>query len=388
MKIAFHVPRAWFIGGGHSGDHVLVESLFKAFQAGGHEVEFVSRLDARDFWREKAPLRRLIGEALAVRRRMKKFSPDAWLVYSPSVTYPDFFGWWMRPRRYVLYAAAKGRPERLPRGLRWLYVLAHRMSLRRADAVAAFRPAVAERLRAGSVDPGKVHVLPPAVQPWATVPSRDDARSRLDIPRDAPIVLCVSRLSRPMNHGKPGKTEMILDLLDALARLPEAQLLLVGDGKGRATVEKHVAEKGLADRVRLAGSVEDVRPYFAACDVYAYPHPLDRVWVSVLEAQACGRPVVTMRTDSGEISIQHGRTGLLAGDLEEFREQLGSLTGDRARCEGMGDEARDFIARSHTIGVRVGQIEALLSGRAPGPASWRFGMHRSARRHSDSRTPP
>ncbi|HZI65141.1 MAG TPA: glycosyltransferase family 4 protein [Thermoanaerobaculia bacterium] len=369
MRIAFHVPRAWFIGGGHSGDHVLVESLFQALQAAGHEVEFVSRLDARDFWREKAPLRRLLAEAFAVRRRMKQFSPDAWLVYSPSVTYPDFFGWWLRPRRYVLYAAAKGRPERLPTALRWLYVLAHRLSLRRADAVAAFRPAVAERLRAGSVDPEKVHVLPPAVQPWETVPSREEARGVLGVAGDAPVVLCVSRLSRPMNHGRPGKTEMILDLLDALAPLPAARLLLVGDGKGRAAVEKRVAEKGLTDRVRLAGSVEDVRPYFAACDVYAYPHPLDRVWVSVLEAQACGRPVVTMRTDSGEISIQDGRTGLLANDLDEFRENLGVLTSDRARCERMGEKARDFIARSHTIGVRVGQLEALLSGRAPGPAA-------------------
>ena len=365
MRIAFHVPRAWYIGGGHSGDHVLVESLFSALKEKGHEVEFVSRLDVRDFWRDKAPLRRLIAEAVAVRGRMKRFLPDAWLVYSPSVTYPDFFGWWLRPRRYVLYAAAKGRAERLPRGLRWLYVLAHRMSLRRADSVAAFRPAVAERLRVGSVDPGKVHVLPPAVQPWATVPSREDARSRLGLAGDAPVVLCVSRLSRPMNHGRPGKTEMLLDLLEAVAPLPAVQLLLVGDGKGREAIEKRVAEKGLAERVRLAGSVDDVRPYFAACDVYAYPHPLDRVWVSVLEAQACGRPVVTMRTDSGEMSVKDGHTGLLANDLDEFHEQLASLTADRARCEGMGRAARDFIARSHAMDVRVGEIEALLTREEP-----------------------
>ena len=363
MRIAFHVPRASFIGGGHSGDHVLVESLFNALKEAGHEVEFVSRLDARDFWREKAPLplRRLIAEAFAVRRRMRRFSPDAWLVFSSSVTYPDFFGWWLRPRRYVLYAAAKGYPERLPRRLRWLYVLAHRRSLRRADAVVAARPAAAGRLRTAGVEPEKVHVLPPAVQPWATLPTRDEARRLLGLAKDAPIVLCVSRLSHPANGGRPGKTEMLLDLLDAVAPLPAVQLLLVGDGRGRAKVEERVAKRGLAERVRLAGSVEDVRPYFAACDLYAYPHPLDRVWVSVLEAQACGRPVVTMRTESGEISVEDGRTGLLATDLDEFRAQLASLTADRARCERMGRAARNFIARSHTIDVRVGQIEALLT---------------------------
>ena len=176
--------------------------------------------------------------------------------------------------------------------------------------------------------------------------------------------------SRSTRHGsRPSKKSRRAPAARGDTALPAVQLLLVGDGKGRPTVEKRVAKKGLAERVRIAGSVEDVRPYFAACDVFAYPHSLDRVWVSVLEAQAYGRPVVTMRTDSGEISVEDGRTGLLATDMNEFREQLASLTADRARCERMGEAARDFIARTHTIGVRVGQIEDLLEGRALRSAS-------------------
>ena len=43
---------------------------------------------------------------------MQRFAPEGWVVYMPSVTYPDLFGWWQRPARYVVFAADKGRRER------------------------------------------------------------------------------------------------------------------------------------------------------------------------------------------------------------------------------------------------------------------------------------
>jgi hypothetical protein len=59
----------------------------------GLEVEVVSYLDAREVGRGRIPARRVLGEAVRVRKRMRRFRPDAWLVYTPSVTYPDLFGW-------------------------------------------------------------------------------------------------------------------------------------------------------------------------------------------------------------------------------------------------------------------------------------------------------
>jgi glycosyltransferase involved in cell wall biosynthesis len=359
VKIAFHVPRATYLGPWHSGDHVLVESLISGLRKRGHQVEIASRLSVRDVGRGRIPARRLVRETIAARRRMRRFSPDAWLVYGPSVTYPDLLGWWQRPRRYVLFAAHQGKPERLPRRLRRLFAFAHERSLQRADRIANLRP---KRLFPGLEE--KVQVLPPAVDLWDSIPSQEEARRGLALPQDATIVLCVSRLTEQKNAGRPGKTEMILDLLDAIASLPgDVLLLIVGEGAGRQRVESRVAERGLKKRVRLTGSVEDVKLFYAACDVFAYPYGLDRPWVSVLEAQACGRPVVTMRTHSAETTVLDGRTGVLAGDLNEFRDHLASLTSDRRRCESMGREARDYIARSHSIDVRTGQLEELLGAR-------------------------
>src|SRR5947208_16781000 len=51
----------------------------------GHEVRVVSRLDARDFWLGRLPTRRLMAEAALVRSDMKRFAPDAWLIYCPAI---------------------------------------------------------------------------------------------------------------------------------------------------------------------------------------------------------------------------------------------------------------------------------------------------------------
>jgi glycosyltransferase involved in cell wall biosynthesis len=158
---------------------------------------------------------------------------------------------------------------------------------------------------------------------------------------------------------------MVVDLLSVVASLsPDVMIVLAGDGPGRPRIESEVAQLGLGNRVRLAGAVEHgaIQWLFAACDVYAQPFPLDSPSLSVLEAQACGRPVVTMRTGSAELTVDAGRSGLLADTLEEFEEHLAALTSDRARCAVMGRHARQFIADFHSNEVRARQIEELLAG--------------------------
>lgn len=362
LRIAFHAPRARFLSGGYTGDHVLAGALLAGLRERGHEVKVVTEVDVSEAARGRVPGRRLLRELVSVRRAMKAFAPDAWFVYGPAAAYPDLFGWWQRPKRYVLYQADAGRATRVPRRWRFLYGLAHRRSLARADVVGIYRPRTAERLRRGGVPADRLRVVLPAVRPWQELPSRQEARRTLGLDDEAPVILCVSRLARRRKDGRPGKAEMVLDLLAAFARLPsEARLVVIGDGHERRRVEEQAAALGLNDRLRLIRSVPDVGPYLAACDVFAYPYTLDRPWVSVLEAQAAGRPVVTMRTDSADLTIDPGRTGLLAADLQEFEQQLAALVADRRRCREMGRAARRYALGFHSLDVRIAQIEALLA---------------------------
>jgi glycosyltransferase involved in cell wall biosynthesis len=351
----------------------MTKNLIEALTARGHRIEVVSYVDARDFYRGQLPIRRLLAEALSIRRRMRDFAPDAWLIYGPSVTYPDLFGWWLRPERYVLYAADKGRTERLPIRWRRLFVFAHRRSLMRADGITVLRPAGVRRLGRVGVALDKIQVLPPAPRQWAKMPSREEARLRLELPSQAPIVLCLGRF--PKQSSRTGKTEMAITLLQVLAELREdVLLLLVGDGgPGGRRVEGEIARLGLQRKVRLVGpkererlfgsnSNDDVPWFYAAADVYAYPHPADQPWLSLVEAQACSRPVVTMRTESSELLIRHGETGLLAADVDEFRSYLGALLSDAEHRETMGRAAYENFAAHHSLEHHIDQIEALLLG--------------------------
>ena len=333
-----------------------------------HQVRIVSRVNVRDFWRGRIPARRLLTEAILVHRTMKRFSPDAWLVYEASVKNPDLFGWWQHPKQYVLINTDAGTGEELPWRWRRLLAFAHRRSLARADEVAAWRPKIADHLLSIGVPQERLSILPLAVKAWDRMPSREEARRRLGLPQGVPIILCVSRLTGTRDDGRPSKTEWVLKLLGGLALAalpPDVVFVLVGDGPGRQRVEEKVAKLQLHGKVRLVGSVahDNVVWFYAACDLYAFSALTDRMFISILEAQASGRPVLTMHTRSAELTVDAGRTGLLAKDLEEFQAHLSALAFDRARCESMGKGGPEYIAKFHSIETRVRQIEDLLLGR-------------------------
>jgi glycosyltransferase involved in cell wall biosynthesis len=363
MRIAFYSPRSSHLKPGlaQGGDPIFLRDLFAGLRRAGHEIEVVSHLSVHDLWRGRVPARALFIEAFGVRKRVKKFRPEAWLVYKPSRTYPDLFGWWQRPRRYVLVGAHTWQSRRIPRRWRSILAWAYRQSLRRADMVTVLLPRTLERLLRYGVERERLRLLFTAVQIPSPMPSQEDARKRLGLPLEAPIALCTTRFTSP--NGGEGKTKMVLDLLSVVPCLPPNTLIVLGgDGPGRPQIEMEVGRLGLGERVRLVGAVEhaDMKWFFAACDVYVQPHSLDGPWLSILEAQACGRPVITMRTHSGELTVDAGRTGLLAQTMEEFRDHLAALASDRPRCALMGRAARQFITDFHSIDVRVREIEEVL----------------------------
>ena len=371
LRIAFYSPRASHLEPAlsHGGDPIFLEALFGALTERGHEVRVVSRLNVRDVWRGRVSARHLIREAFHVWREMRRFAPDAWLVYNPSRTYPDVFGWWQRPRRYVLLNAHTWQSKRMPRAWRWLLEFAFRRSVRHADSVVAARPVTATRLRSFGVTEGQLLVLPPGVSVERSVPSRLDARRRLGLPPDARVALVVSRFT-DAGESSEKKTETILELLGVFRELPAtAVLLVVGDGPGRPRIDEAISELGLDGRVRLVGAVDhdELKWFFAASDVYAYPDLLDRPRLSVLEAQASGRPVVALRSGSAELTVESGRTGLLATDLDEFGRHLARLVADPAQTAAMGEEARRYVLERHSIEVRARQLEELLTANSSGP---------------------
>jgi glycosyltransferase involved in cell wall biosynthesis len=144
---------------------------------------------------------------------------------------------------------------------------------------------LAEALAGAGVRPTRITVIPKAIDAaeFRYDPVlRAAARARLGITPGTPVIGGVGRL-------EPG--ERFDRLIRAVAEVPGATLLLVGDGSARAALERLAAIEGVADRVRFAGAVGHAREMLCAMDVFASP---DRgtFGLAVLEALAAGLPAL------------------------------------------------------------------------------------------------
>lgn len=237
---------------------------------------------------------------------------------------------------------------------------AHRAdSLRRADAIIAVSRFTAETLeRDFGIEPRRIHLIPNGVDTRRFSPALDDGRfrARFDL-GDHPIVLCVGRLV-----ARKGFDRTIQAWPQVLVRVPDARLVIVGEGDQAAELQRLADEAGVSEAVKLVGPLSDgdlVAAYRAAT-IFAMPNrtlpdgDTEGFGLVFLEANACGRAVVGGRAGGAVEAVIDGQTGLLVDGNQpgEIAEALVRLLTDHAlrhRMEQAGlEHARrnDWAARA------------------------------------------
>jgi len=198
-----------------------------------------------------------------------------------------------------------------------------------------------------------VHEFRPSEEPKSQV------RQRLGLPVGGSLLVFTGRLRQVKNLNP---------LLDALALLsadfPAAHLVLVGEGSERGRLEQHAAELGLGERVRFIGGVDDVRPYLHAADLFVLPSLKEGLSNSMLEAMACGLPVVATAVGGASDLIRPGENGVLltpAPSPDEIAAALRPLLNDPALCREMGRRARQTVVETCSFEV-VGERLLALYG--------------------------
>ena len=194
------------------------------------------------------------------------------------------------------------------------------------------------------------------------LPDRATARRELDLAADAPVALCAARMVEQKRHDV---------LIRAWARVrPDAVLLLAGDGPLRGDVERQVAQLGLTGRVRVLGARSDMPRLLAAADVCTLSSDWEGLPVALLEAMACGRPVVATAVDGVAEVLRHGGGELVPpGDDEALGRALDGLLGDPAAARAAGEAARAVIAEHYDPAVMMRRYDDLLRSlaRLPDP---------------------
>ena len=131
-------------------------------------------------------------------------------------------------------------------------------------------------------------------------------------------------------------------LLEALAELPDAQLVIAGDGELEEDLKRMAADLGVAARVDFLGRRDDVPDVLAGFDVFAFPSLFEGLCLAVIEAQAAGVPVVATPVGGIRETVVDGETGLLVPlrDVGALARAIARLLDDRDEAERLAANAR------------------------------------------------
>jgi glycosyltransferase involved in cell wall biosynthesis len=209
-------------------------------------------------------------------------------------------------------------------------------------------------------DPNCVVVIPNGVDTERFRPaSRSEARTVLGLNAEELMILFTGSLV---------KSKGVDTLLKAFARHPAelrtARLVYVGDGPEAPILETMAAELGVRGQVTLAGyrPVEELPAWYQACDMFVLPSQSEGLSISLLEALACGRPVITTPPDIGSHdAVEHGVNGYLCpfGDVDALAAALlEPAQSPQARREA-GNAARSKVERQFAWPVIAKQVKEI-----------------------------
>lgn len=157
---------------------------------------------------------------------------------------------------------------------------------------------------------------------------------------DSPYILCVGRLGDPRKN-----VDMLLEAFNLVARsIPKVNLITAGQGKPPKGYFERAKELGLITRIFHveAPSLDELVKLYQNASVFALPSDEEGLGIVILEAFACGIPVVATTCGGPENLIQNGFNGYLVerNDAEEMAQRLIQLLEDRNLNYKIGDQAR------------------------------------------------
>jgi glycosyltransferase involved in cell wall biosynthesis len=238
------------------------------------------------------------------------------------------------------------RTSRRKRQMRWI--------LRRARATVALWEDSAAVLRTLSRGRARIEIVPNGAPARRFLPAdakeRRDARKQLGIGAGSLAVAYVGSLSPEKNVDVA---------IRAIAAIPEAEMIVIGDGAERARLEA-IAASVAPGRVRFLGSQERPREELAAADVLVLPSETEGLPAALIEAGFMELPVVASAVGGiGEI-VSDGHSGVLVPPRDPQALADGIRTAVVAGA-AMGKAARRRCEDRFEIGVVAGAWERLLA---------------------------
>jgi glycosyltransferase involved in cell wall biosynthesis len=209
----------------------------------------------------------------------------------------------------------------------------------------------------------RIQAIPNAVRAGLFTRERNLCRAKLlglfrTIPADVPIIAAAGRLS-----PEKGFAIFIAAAKIVLQKFPDCHFIIFGEGKERDQLTRSIQTQSLAEKVFMAGHTDRLDELMPGCDLFvnsSYTEGLPNV---LLEAAACGLPLIGTNVGGTPEIIQHGKTGVLvpAGDANSLAEAMATILMDPRLALKIGSAGRAHVQRSYSFTSQTDAYHQFLS---------------------------
>ncbi len=228
---------------------------------------------------------------------------------------------------------------------------------RGADHYIAISGAIADVLNDYGLSRDQISVIHSSVTPVEKIPgARDAVIARHCLPADSILVGDVASL---VDHK--GHKYLLEAFPKVIEKLPQARLLLAGDGALRQSLENLCVELGVSKQVRFLGRIDNVAHLLSALDLFVMTSHMEGLCTSILDAMSTHVPVVATAAGGIPEIVRHEQTGLLAQnrDPDSIAENILRALHDNEGSADRAEKAYSMVCNEFGIQTMIDKTAQL-----------------------------
>jgi len=239
-------------------------------------------------------------------------------------------------------------------GYKWL----DSIIMKKFNALVAISSEIKEEMTKMGVNASKIKVITNGIDciEFEKGSEKIDARKQLEVNECDFIIGCVASLTPEKGHR---------DLLKAFSTIhlsiPQAKLVFIGEGPERKKIQNYVLTNGLAKKVLIMGSRDDVRDLYKGFDVFCLASYQEGLPMVLLEAMASGVPVIATAVGAIPEVIQNKDNGIIVrpGNTEEMLQAIKIMFSEEELRNLMGEKGMMTVQRKYSSERMLKEYEKL-----------------------------
>lgn len=242
---------------------------------------------------------------------------------------------------------------------RWYHRLANKLLSLVTERFIAVSQTVKDSLvKSDRIAPEKVSVIRNGVSISRLVPheERREARQKLNCEDDDILAVTIAALNEQKGHKY-----LIESAKEFVRKKPNVKIACVGDGPLRRELENHVSSESLSKNIIFTGSRRDIGDILNAADIFVMPSLYEGLSISLLEAAAMGKPIITTAVGASTEVFENRKTGLLVKtrDPHGIADAIGYCIDHKEEASEMGKRASKHVKSKFAISKTAKEYETV-----------------------------